>query len=85
MTGTAAPLAPELLGPPPVTPAASRAETQASCGSVSVTPLDVLSNTEQGVDAGFLRDGLRPVAQELMDAEVPNWSAPGGTSGTRPG
>ena len=32
--------------------------------------LDLLGKAEQGVDPTFLRDGLRLLAQELMDAEV---------------
>jgi hypothetical protein len=32
--------------------------------------LDLLRKDEQGSDPQFLRDGLRLLAQELMDAEV---------------
>jgi putative transposase len=32
--------------------------------------LDLLNQDQQGVDPGFLRDGVRLLAQELMDAEV---------------
>jgi transposase-like protein len=35
-----------------------------------MTLLDLLSKEEQGADAEFLRDGLKLLAQELMDAEV---------------
>jgi transposase-like protein len=35
-----------------------------------MTLLDLLSKAEQGADAEFLRDGLKLLAQELMDAEV---------------
>ena len=35
-----------------------------------MTLLDLLNKAEQGADPGFLRDGLRLLAQELMEAEV---------------
>jgi transposase-like protein len=35
-----------------------------------MTLLDLLAKTEQGVDPSFLRDGLKLLAQELMEAEV---------------
>ena len=35
-----------------------------------MTLLDLLAKSEQGVDPTFLRDGLKLLAQELMDAEV---------------
>ena len=35
-----------------------------------MTLLDLLSKAQQGADAEFLRDGLKLLAQELMDAEV---------------
>ncbi len=35
-----------------------------------MTLLDLLAKSEQGVDPTFLRDGLRLLAQELMEAEV---------------
>jgi transposase-like protein len=35
-----------------------------------MTLLDLLAKSEQGVDASFLRDGLKLLAQELMHAEV---------------
>jgi putative transposase len=35
-----------------------------------MTLLDLLNKAEQGVDAEFLRDGLKLLAQELMEAEV---------------
>jgi putative transposase len=35
-----------------------------------MTLLDLLNKAEQGVDPDFLRDGLRLLAQELMEAEV---------------
>jgi hypothetical protein len=35
-----------------------------------MTLLDLLSKAEQGADPDFLRDGLKLLAQELMDAEV---------------
>jgi putative transposase len=35
-----------------------------------MTLLDLLSKAERGADAEFLRDGLKLLAQELMDAEV---------------
>jgi hypothetical protein len=33
-----------------------------------MTLLDLLAKSEQGVDPTFLRDGLKLLAQELMDA-----------------
>ena len=38
--------------------------------SLRMTLLDLLNKDEQGADPGFLRDGVRLLAQELMDAEV---------------
>jgi transposase-like protein len=35
-----------------------------------MTLLDLLNKSEQGVDPTFLRDGIKLLAQELMDAEV---------------
>jgi len=35
-----------------------------------MTLLDLLNKSEQGADPNFLRDGVRLLAQELMDAEV---------------
>jgi putative transposase len=35
-----------------------------------MTLLDLLNNSEQGADPSFLRDGVKLLAQELMDAEV---------------
>lgn len=35
-----------------------------------MTLLDLLSKSEQGADPEFLRDGLKLLAQELMEAEV---------------
>ena len=35
-----------------------------------MTLLDLLAKSEQGVDPTFLRDGLKLLSQELMDAEV---------------
>jgi transposase-like protein len=35
-----------------------------------MTLLDLLAKSEQGADPSFLRDGLRLLSQELMDAEV---------------
>ena len=35
-----------------------------------MTLLELLNKAEQGVDPDFLRDGLRLLAQELMEAEV---------------
>jgi Transposase, Mutator family len=35
-----------------------------------MTLLDLLNKAEQGADPDFLRDGLRLLAQELMEAEV---------------
>ena len=35
-----------------------------------MTLLDLLSKAQQGADAEFLRDGLKLLAQEVMDAEV---------------
>jgi transposase-like protein len=35
-----------------------------------MTLLDLLNKEEQGADPSFLRDGVRLLAQELMDAEV---------------
>src|SRR2546423_13809846 len=35
-----------------------------------MTLLDLLNKAEQGADPDFLRDGLKLLAQELMDAEV---------------
>lgn len=38
-----------------------------------MTLLDLLSKAEQGADPDFLRDGLKLLAQELMDAEGREW------------
>ena len=38
--------------------------------SLRMTLLDLLNKYEQGADPSFLRDGVRLLAQELMDAEV---------------
>jgi putative transposase len=38
--------------------------------SLRMTLLDLLNKDEQGADPGFLRDGVRLLAQELMDTEV---------------
>jgi transposase-like protein len=38
--------------------------------NLRMTLLDLLNKEEQGADPSFLRDGVRPLAQELMDAEV---------------
>jgi putative transposase len=38
--------------------------------SLRMTLLDLLNKDEQGADPSFLRDGVRLLAQELMDAEV---------------
>jgi transposase-like protein len=38
--------------------------------NIRMTLLDLLNKDEQGADPGFLRDGVRLLAQELMDAEV---------------
>src|SRR6059058_2557614 len=38
--------------------------------SPRMTLLDLLNKSEQGADPNFLRDGVRLLAQELMDAEV---------------
>ena len=38
--------------------------------NLRMTLLDLLNKEEQGADPGFLRDGVRLLAQELMDAEV---------------
>src|SRR5260370_41640284 len=38
--------------------------------SLRMTLLDLLNKSEQDADANFLRDGVRLLAQELMDAEV---------------
>jgi transposase-like protein len=35
-----------------------------------MTLLDLLAKSEQGADPSFLRDGLRLLSQEFMDAEV---------------
>jgi len=35
-----------------------------------MTLLDLLGKTEQGEDKQFLREGIKLLAQELMDAEV---------------
>src|SRR5262252_425859 len=35
-----------------------------------MTLLDLLSKAEQGADPDFLRDGLKLLAQEIMDAEL---------------
>ena len=35
-----------------------------------MTLLDLLNKAEQGADPDFLRDGLKLLAQELMDAEA---------------
>jgi len=38
--------------------------------NLRMTLLDLLNKEEQGTDPNFLRDGVRLLAQELMDAEV---------------
>jgi putative transposase len=38
--------------------------------NLRMTLLDLLNKDEQGADPSFLRDGVRLLAQELMDAEV---------------
>jgi transposase-like protein len=38
--------------------------------NLRMTLLDLLNKDEQGADPGFLRDGVRLLAQEMMDAEV---------------
>ena len=38
--------------------------------SLRMTLLDLLNKSEQGADPNFLRDGVRLLAQELMEAEV---------------
>ena len=38
--------------------------------NLRMTLLDLLNKDEQGADPGFLRDGVRLLAQELMDAEA---------------
>jgi putative transposase len=38
--------------------------------NLRMTLLDLLNKEEQGADPSFLRDGVRLLAQELMDAEV---------------
>jgi hypothetical protein len=38
--------------------------------SLRMTLLDLLNKSEQGADPNFLRDGVRRLAQELMEAEV---------------
>jgi putative transposase len=38
--------------------------------TLRMTLLDLLNKEEQGADPSFLRDGVRLLAQELMDAEV---------------
>jgi putative transposase len=38
--------------------------------NIRMTLLDLLNKDEQGADPSFLRDGVRLLAQELMDAEV---------------
>jgi transposase-like protein len=38
--------------------------------NLRMTLLDMLNKDEQGADPSFLRDGVRLLAQELMDAEV---------------
>ncbi len=38
--------------------------------NLRMTLLDLLNKSEQGADPNFLRDGVRQLAQELMDAEV---------------
>jgi hypothetical protein len=40
-----------------------------------MTLLDLLNKSEQGADPTFLRDGIKLLAQELMDAEAPRNSA----------
>jgi hypothetical protein len=50
-----------------------------------MTLLDLLNKAEQGADPDFLRDGLKLLAQDLMDAEVTQLVAPACTSGPRPG
>jgi putative transposase len=38
--------------------------------NLRMTLLELLNKEEQGADPSFLRDGVRLLAQELMDAEV---------------
>jgi hypothetical protein len=38
--------------------------------NLRMTLLDLLNKSEQGADPNFLRDGVRLLAQELMEAEV---------------
>ena len=38
--------------------------------NLRMTLLDLLNKDEQGADPSFLRDGVRLLAQELMDAEA---------------
>ena len=38
--------------------------------NLRMTLLDLLNKEEQGADPNFLRDGVRLLAQELMEAEV---------------
>lgn len=38
--------------------------------NLRMTLLDLLNKSEQGADPNFLRDGVRLLAQELVDAEV---------------
>ena len=38
--------------------------------NLRMTLLDLLNKEEQGADLSFVRDGVRLLAQELMDAEV---------------
>jgi transposase-like protein len=40
--------------------------------SLRMTLLDLLNKSEQGADPNFLRDGVRLLTQEPMDAEVTN-------------
>jgi len=38
--------------------------------NLRMTLLELLNKSEQGADPNFLRDGVRLLAQELMEAEV---------------
>jgi hypothetical protein len=53
--------------------------------NIRMTLLDLLNKDEQGADPGFLRDRVRLLAQELMDAEVTQLAGPGSMSGLRTG
>ena len=43
--------------------------------SLRMTLLDLLNKSEQGADPNFLHERVQLLAQELMDAEVTDWSA----------